>query len=92
MMTITGASIEQGQSRIMSFLQGIEPAVDKLHDENIVDFQYEVMKLIKSIRSKHRSSGICPQSTFDGDLNKDDTINLSYFSPVLLEISNLYQY
>jgi hypothetical protein len=59
-MTITGASIEQGQSRIMSFFQGTAPTVDQLHDENIIDFQYEVMKLIKNITSKHRSSGICP--------------------------------
>jgi hypothetical protein len=76
----------------MYFFQGIAPTVDKLHDENIIDFQYEVMKLIKSITSKHRSSGICPRSTFGGYLNKEDTSNLSYFSLVLLEISNLYQY
>jgi hypothetical protein len=44
------------------------------------------------IASKHRNSGICPQSTFGGYLNKEDTINLSYFSLVLLEINNLYQY
>jgi hypothetical protein len=93
MMTITGASMEQGRSRIMSVsFQGSAPTVDKLHDENIVDCQYEVMKLIKSITLKHRGSGICPQSTFGGYLNKEDTINLSYFSLVLLEISNLYQY
>jgi hypothetical protein len=52
-MTVTDASIEQGQSRITSFFQGIASTVDQLHDENIVDFQYEVMKLIRSITSKH---------------------------------------
>jgi hypothetical protein len=91
MMTITGASIEQGQSRIVSSFQGIAPTIDILHEENIVDFQYEVMKLIKSITSKHRISGICPQSTVCGYLNKEDTINFGYFSLVLLEIS-IYQY
>jgi hypothetical protein len=50
------------------------------------------MKLIKSITSKHRSSGLCPQSTFGGYLNEEDTINLSYVWLALLEISHLYQY
>lgn len=63
MMTIIDASIEQGQSRIMSFFKGIAPTVDKFHDEDIVDFQYEVMKLIKSITSKQRNSGMRPQSS-----------------------------
>jgi hypothetical protein len=92
MTTITCASIEQAQSRITSFFQGIAPTVDKLHDENIVDYQYVVTKLIISITSKHRSIGICSQSTFGDYLNKEDSINLNYFSLVLLEISNLYQY
>jgi hypothetical protein len=63
MMTIIDASIEQGQSRIMSFFKGIAPTVDKFNDEDIVDFQYEVMKLIKSITSKHQNSGMRPQSS-----------------------------
>jgi flagellar basal body rod protein FlgB len=40
-MTIIDGSIEQGHSRITT-------TVNKFHDENTVDFQYEVMKLIKS--------------------------------------------
>jgi hypothetical protein len=63
MRTITDTSNEQGQSRSMPFFQGIAPTVDKFHDENIVDFQYEIMKLIKSTTSKYRNSGMRPQSS-----------------------------
>lgn len=39
---------EEG-SRIMSFFKGIAPTVEKFSEEDIVEFQFEVMKTIKNI-------------------------------------------
>lgn len=46
-MTILSASVEQGQSRIMSFPKGIAPTIHKFNNKQIVDFQCEVMLYIE---------------------------------------------
>lgn len=61
MMSVIDASIQQGQSRIMNFFKGIAPTVDKFNDEDIVEFQFEVMKLTKNISSKYKKT-VRPQS------------------------------
>ncbi|KAJ8870508.1 hypothetical protein PR048_029531 [Dryococelus australis] len=39
------------------------PTVDEFNEEDIVDFQFEVMKLIRDIRKKRSNSGMPPQRT-----------------------------
>lgn len=56
MMIVLNESIEHSQSRIMSFFKSIAPTVDKLSDENIVDFQYEVMRTLKTIKSRNEEA------------------------------------
>ena len=55
MMAVIDASLEKGQSRIMSFFKGIAPSIEKFNEADIIDFQYEVMKLIKTISTKYET-------------------------------------
>ncbi|CAH2006365.1 unnamed protein product [Acanthoscelides obtectus] len=56
MRKVIDASLEQNQTRMMSFFRGIAPTVETFSDEDIVTFQYEVMKIIKNITCKKQSS------------------------------------
>ncbi|XP_072384176.1 uncharacterized protein [Diabrotica undecimpunctata] len=47
--------IENENSRIMHFFRGIAPTIDSFCDDDIVDFQYEVLKIVRHLKEKRKS-------------------------------------
>lgn len=43
-------------SRMMSFFKGIAPTVERFKDEDIVEFQYQVLNIIRNIQFKNSYS------------------------------------
>ncbi|OWR53840.1 hypothetical protein KGM_200654 [Danaus plexippus plexippus] len=46
---------KEEESRAMSFFKSIAPSVDKFSDEEIVDFQFEVLKLVRATQPRKAS-------------------------------------
>ena len=44
---------KEDKSRIMNFFKGIAPIVDLFSDDDIIEFQSEVLEIIKNIKKKH---------------------------------------
>ncbi|XP_072947281.1 uncharacterized protein [Epargyreus clarus] len=49
------ATAEEERSRSMNFFRGIADTVDKFSDENMIDFQFQVISIIKSIQHKEHN-------------------------------------
>lgn len=49
------AVTKEEESRAMSFFKSIAPSVDKFSDEEMVDFQFEVLKLVRSTQQRKGS-------------------------------------
>lgn len=46
---------KEEESRAMSFFKSIAPSVDKFGDEEMVDFQFEVLKLVRATQQRKGS-------------------------------------
>lgn len=48
-------SVEKEEdSRMMSFFKGILPTVERFNDEDTVEFQYQVMSIVRNIKAKNQ--------------------------------------
>lgn len=45
----------EDNSRIMSFFRGIAPTIEKFNEDDIVEFQYEVIKTMRNISQRSQS-------------------------------------
>lgn len=64
MMKFIDSVEKEDNSRIMSFFRGIAPTVEKFRDEDLVEFQFEVMKSIRNIQHRNQASYYSLQPQF----------------------------
>lgn len=53
-MKFMDATAQEEKSRSMNFFRGISDTVDKFSDENMINFQFQVLSIIKSIQQRER--------------------------------------
>lgn len=56
MLNLIKSVEDEDKSKSMCFFKGIAPIVDKYSDEDYVDFQYEVIKVMRNLTRKNQAS------------------------------------
>ncbi|CAH1980464.1 unnamed protein product [Acanthoscelides obtectus] len=65
-MKFMDVTAQEEKSRSMNFFRGISDSVDKFTDENMIDFQFQVISIIKSIQERENNRYIAaPRNQWD---------------------------
>ncbi|CAH1979854.1 unnamed protein product [Acanthoscelides obtectus] len=65
-MKYIDSTAQEERSRSMNFFRGISDTVDKLSDENMIDFQFQVISVIKNIQQREQNRYIpTPRNQWD---------------------------
>ncbi|KAH9632992.1 hypothetical protein HF086_000352 [Spodoptera exigua] len=71
MLTLIKSVEDEDKSKSMCFFKGIAPIVDKYSDDDYVEFQYEVIKVMRNLTRRNQAS--MQQQNYNYNINRGYT-------------------